>query len=151
MAREYFLHVPVSYDSDIPTPLIINFHGFGGTAAEYSKVIGDFYKFDSLADISNFLVAADGRLLGRNNKQTLMGGESIHLTAATVAGQVFDTEIGRIGMMSCLEGVPPESARNLALRGAQLLGVGDQEAGQVRVGVPKRADPTGASRDVRLT
>lgn len=36
-------------------------------------------------------------------------------------GRVFDTAIGRIGMMSCLDGVPPECARNLGVRGAQIV------------------------------
>jgi predicted amidohydrolase len=71
--------------------------------------------------ISNFLVGPDGRLLGRNDKQALMGGESLYLTGAKTEGQVFETAIGRIGMMSCLDGVPPECARNLALRGAQII------------------------------
>ena len=71
--------------------------------------------------IRNFLVDPDGALLGWNDKQTLMGGESVHLSGAKIEGQVFETAIGRIGMMSCLDGVPPECARNLALRGAQII------------------------------
>ena len=71
--------------------------------------------------IRNFLVGPDGELIGWNDKQTLMGGESIHLSGAKQAGQVFETEIGRIGMMCCLDGVPPEAARNLAVRGAQII------------------------------
>jgi predicted amidohydrolase len=71
--------------------------------------------------ITNFLVGPTGELIGRNDKQTLMGGESVHLTGSKTEGQVFDTSIGRIGMMSCLDGVPPECARNLALRGAQII------------------------------
>lgn len=54
--REYILYAPASYDCNTPTPLVINFHGFGGSASEYSEVIGDSYNFDSLADDSNFLV-----------------------------------------------------------------------------------------------
>lgn len=57
VTREYILHVPASYDSNSPTPLVINFHGFGDCAADYSKLIGDFYNLDSLADSRNFLVA----------------------------------------------------------------------------------------------
>jgi predicted amidohydrolase len=71
--------------------------------------------------ISNFLVGPDGELIGRADKQVLMGGESEHLTPATCGGAVFDTAIGRIGMMSCLDGVPPETARQLALMGAQII------------------------------
>ena len=55
--REYILHVPASYDKNDPTPLLINFHGFGGRAADYSRDIGDFYNLNSLADTRNFLVA----------------------------------------------------------------------------------------------
>jgi predicted amidohydrolase len=71
--------------------------------------------------ISNFLVGPGGELIGRNDKQTLMGGESVYLSPSVTEGRVFDTAIGRIGMMSCLDGVPPECARNLALRGAQII------------------------------
>lgn len=71
--------------------------------------------------IRNFLVGPDGALIGWNDKQVLMGGEAIHLSGADRPGQVFETRIGRIGMMSCLDGVPPECARNLALRGAQII------------------------------
>ena len=71
--------------------------------------------------IRNFLVGPSGELIGYNDKQTLMGGESVHLSGAQEPGQVFDTSIGRVGMMSCLDGVPPECARNLGVRGAQII------------------------------
>ena len=51
--REYILHVPASYDSDRPTPLVINFHGFGACASGYLKNIGDFHKFNSTADTNS--------------------------------------------------------------------------------------------------
>jgi deaminated glutathione amidase len=73
------------------------------------------------AFITNFLISDEGELVGSNQKQTLMGGEAENLSAAESAGAVFDTKIGRIGMMSCLDGVPPETARNLAVLGAQLI------------------------------
>jgi predicted amidohydrolase len=71
--------------------------------------------------IRNFLVGDSGEMIGTDDKQVLMGGESIHLSSSTHPGRVFDTTIGRIAMMSCLDGVPPETARNLALQGAQLI------------------------------
>jgi predicted amidohydrolase len=71
--------------------------------------------------IRNFLVGPAGELIGWNDKQTLMGGESTYLSGSKTVGEVFDAAIGRIGMMSCLDGVPPECARNLALRGAQII------------------------------
>ena len=55
--REYILYVPSSYNHNTPTPLIINFHGFGDSVNDYAKNIGDFYNFHLLADSSNFLVA----------------------------------------------------------------------------------------------
>lgn len=71
--------------------------------------------------ITNFLAGSDGTVIGFDDKQVVMGGDSVYLRGATRAGQVYETEIGRIGMMSCLDGVPPETARNLALRGAQII------------------------------
>lgn len=71
--------------------------------------------------IRNFLVGPAGELIGWNDKQTLMGGESVFLSGSTEPGKVFETAIGRIGMMCCLDGVPPECARNLGLRGAQII------------------------------
>lgn len=33
--REYVLYIPNSYDGTSPVPLMLNFHGFGGSASEY--------------------------------------------------------------------------------------------------------------------
>ena len=55
--REFILHIPSSYDSATPTPLVINFHGFGDCASNYAEVTGNFYQFDTLADSENFIVA----------------------------------------------------------------------------------------------
>jgi len=57
VTREYILYIPTSYDHNIPTPLVINFHGFGDSAADYAKTIGEFYNLNSLADTSNFIIA----------------------------------------------------------------------------------------------
>lgn len=55
--RECVLHVPQNYDESIPSPLIINLHGFGDCASEYSKLIGEFYNFNELANEENIIVA----------------------------------------------------------------------------------------------
>jgi len=73
------------------------------------------------AYITNFLIGSDGELIGYDYKQVLMSGESLHLSPSPVTGRVYDTEIGRLGMMSCLDGVPPETARILGLLGAQII------------------------------
>lgn len=35
--REYILHIPNSYDETSPTPIVLNFHGFGGSASDYMR------------------------------------------------------------------------------------------------------------------
>ena len=49
--RSYRLYVPKNYKSDIPTPLIINFHGTGCNA-EQQAVYSDM---DSVADKKGFI------------------------------------------------------------------------------------------------
>ena len=55
--REFILHIPSSYDSSTPTPLIINFHGFGGCATDFADTIGNYYNLNNLADSENIIVA----------------------------------------------------------------------------------------------
>ena len=35
--REYLLYIPQSYNEDIPSPVMLNFHGFGGTAQRHLR------------------------------------------------------------------------------------------------------------------
>jgi polyhydroxybutyrate depolymerase len=51
--REYILYIPNSYDETSPTPLLLNFHGFGGSA-------------------SNFMNDADMRTLAESNRFILV-------------------------------------------------------------------------------
>ncbi|MBV9168117.1 MAG: hypothetical protein JO342_18415 [Solirubrobacterales bacterium] len=51
--REYFLHVPVGYAGSAPTPLVVYFHGAGGSAAGAATRSG----WSRLADHDRFLVA----------------------------------------------------------------------------------------------
>lgn len=55
--REYILHIPENYDENTPTPFLINLHGFGDCASDYSESIGDFYNFSELANEENIIVA----------------------------------------------------------------------------------------------
>jgi len=56
--RVYILHVPESYDSNTPIPLVINFHGFGDRAFSFYRNIGyGNSNLNSIADSNNFLVA----------------------------------------------------------------------------------------------
>ena len=51
--REYLVYVPNEYDASISIPLVLNFHGFGGTAYDHYKYTSDM---TSLADTANFLL-----------------------------------------------------------------------------------------------
>jgi polyhydroxybutyrate depolymerase len=51
--REYLVYVPNEYDASISIPLVVNFHGFGGTAYDHYKYTSDM---TSLADTANFLL-----------------------------------------------------------------------------------------------
>ena len=53
LAREYILYVPDSYDGAADVPLMLNFHGFGGTAAQHL----DWADMRSLAERDTFLLA----------------------------------------------------------------------------------------------
>ncbi|MFN4294026.1 MAG: nitrilase-related carbon-nitrogen hydrolase [Thermoflexales bacterium] len=70
---------------------------------------------------TNILFAPNGELTGIGDKQVLMGNENNFLTPASACTPVVQTPIGRLGMYCCMDGVIPEVARGLALRGAQIL------------------------------
>lgn len=55
--REYILHIPASYDDNTATPLVLNFHGFGGCAADFAADVGEALNLNALADSENFIVA----------------------------------------------------------------------------------------------
>lgn len=50
--REYVLYVPNSYDGSIPVPLMMNFHGYGGSASAYML----YADMRALADAHNFIL-----------------------------------------------------------------------------------------------
>jgi len=70
---------------------------------------------------SNLLYSPTGELLGISDKQVLIGHENDFLEPATTPGAVVDTEIGRLGLYMCMDGVINETPRCLSLRGAQVL------------------------------
>jgi len=51
--REYVLHIPSSYDGTSAVPLLMNFHGFGGSASEYLK----YADMRSVAESGTFILA----------------------------------------------------------------------------------------------
>ncbi len=73
--REYMLYVPSSYNASTPTPLMMNFHGFGGQAADYMT----YADMRSLADTENFiLVYPQGTCLDGSShwNTSLPGGDN---------------------------------------------------------------------------
>lgn len=70
---------------------------------------------------TSLLFAPDGKLLGTNDKQVLIGHENDFLQRARRSGPIVETPIGRLGLYACMDGVVSETPRALALRGAQIL------------------------------
>lgn len=70
---------------------------------------------------SNLLYSREGDLLGLSDKQVLIGHENDFLERATEPGAVIDTELGRLGLYMCMDGVINETPRCLALRGADMM------------------------------
>lgn len=71
--------------------------------------------------VANLLYSPDGKLVGRSDKQTLMGNENNFCSRATEAGDIVETPFGPVGMYACADGLLMETTRLLAIRGARLL------------------------------
>lgn len=54
--RYYTLYVPESYDVNTATPLLINFHGFGGDANAYMEEVGQDSDLHDVAEEEQFIV-----------------------------------------------------------------------------------------------
>lgn len=66
------------------------------------------------------LIDNEGRLVGTYSKTRLFEGEKKNFTPGSYY-PVFDTDIGRIGMLICYDIEFPEPARRLAVKGADLI------------------------------
>jgi predicted amidohydrolase len=81
------------------------------------------YGFAEKADTlynSSSLIGPEG-FIGVYRKVHLFYRENIFYTPGNLGFPVFDLPIGKIGMMVCFDWLYPESARSLALKGAQLI------------------------------
>lgn len=67
------------------------------------------------------LIGPDGKLLGKYRKVCLPHGEVEQGISPGNDYPVFQTKIGKIGMMVCYDGFFPEVARELANRGAEVI------------------------------
>lgn len=70
---------------------------------------------------TNILFDPTGARAAVTDKQILMGNENNFLTPAAEPAHVIETPLGRLGMYCCMDGVIPEPARALAVRGAHIL------------------------------
>ena len=75
---------------------------------------------DSLYYNSSLLVGPEGRI-GLFRKIHLFYREHLFFAPGNLGFSVFSLPFGKIGMMICFDWIYPESARTLALRGAQLI------------------------------
>jgi len=67
------------------------------------------------------LIGPDGRIIGKYRKVCLPRGE---VDAGLAPGRdypVFETKLGKVGMMVCYDGFFPEPARELTKRGAEII------------------------------
>jgi predicted amidohydrolase len=67
------------------------------------------------------LIGPDGKLVGKYRKTALPRGEIEGGISPGSEYPVFDTRFGRLGMMICYDGFFPEVARQLTMRGAEVI------------------------------
>jgi predicted amidohydrolase len=96
---------------------------FGGLARQHGLhlVAGLVEREQHLVYNTAVLIGPDGKLIGKYRKVALPRTE---IEAGITPGHeypVFETQIGRIGMMICYDGFFPEPARQLGIRGAEII------------------------------
>ncbi|GAB3430263.1 nitrilase-related carbon-nitrogen hydrolase [Actinophytocola sediminis] len=91
--------------------------------------------------IASVLIGPNGELVGVHRKHVLWDYEYTLFQPGQDEYQVFDTALGRIGLLMCADGIVPETPRALALLGAQILcnSLNSRGPDELRVHVPLRA------------
>ena len=85
LLRDYIIHIPSSYNNKSPIPLVLCFHGYGGSAAGIS-----YTNFNDVSDTANFIVVyPQGTLLKRKSHWN-------------VGGWTLDSNIDDVGFISSL-------------------------------------------------
>jgi predicted amidohydrolase len=67
------------------------------------------------------LIGSDGKLAGKYRKTSLTRGEIDNGLMPGTEFPVFETRFGKLGLMVCYDGFFPEVARQLRLRGAEVI------------------------------
>lgn len=96
---------------------------FGGLAKEHRLhiVAGLVERENRLIYNVAVLIGPDGGIIGKYRKVALPRTE---IEAGVMPGEdypVFETSLGKVGMMVCYDGFFPEVARQLAIRGAEVI------------------------------
>ncbi len=96
---------------------------FGSLAKKHAMhlVVGLVERDAPLMYNTAVLIGPDGALMGKYRKVALPRTEIGWGVAPGHEYPVFDTRIGKIGMMVCYDGFFPEVARQLSLRGAEII------------------------------
>lgn len=96
---------------------------FGQQAKEHEMhIVLSLYEREAhLVYNSAVLLGPDGKLIGKYRKVCLPHAEVEQGVAPGKDYPVFDTKLGRVGMMVCYDGFFPEVARELTNRGAELI------------------------------
>lgn len=96
---------------------------FGELARKHGVhlVVGLVERDKHLVYNTGVLIGPDGKLIGKYRKVTLPRTE---IEAGVTPGHeypVFDTRFGKVGIMICYDGFFPEPARQLSIRGAEVI------------------------------
>jgi predicted amidohydrolase len=119
--------------------------GLAETARELGihVVVGVDLRGERLPDvyIASVLIGPAGTVLGVHHKHVLWDYEYTLFTPGDEPYEVFDTELGRLGLLLCADGIVPETPRALALLGAEILcnSLNSRGPDELRVHVPLRA------------
>ncbi|HKD35632.1 MAG TPA: carbon-nitrogen hydrolase family protein, partial [Pirellulales bacterium] len=96
---------------------------FGKLAAEHKLhiVLSLYEREGHLVYNTAVLLGEDGKLIGKYRKVCLPHGEVANGVDPGSDYSVFDTKIGKVGIMICYDGFFPEVARELSNRGAEII------------------------------
>jgi 5-aminopentanamidase len=90
------------------------------TAKNSSYVVYGFAEKADRVYNSAALIGPDG-FIGKYRKVHLFYRENLFFAPGDLGFPVFDLPFGKVGMMICFDWMYPESARSLALKGAQII------------------------------
>jgi len=96
---------------------------FGALAKKYNMYIVPGLVEKSGPNVYNvaILIGPDGKIAGKYRKVCLTGSEIEDGVTPGHEYPVFETRFGKVGMMVCYDGFFPEVARELTIRGAEVI------------------------------